>query len=359
MKTKMLDFRKTYLLPFKYEIPNFTQDFLEKNNLIKRYLKFFKRFIFIFLSGQSSLEVNDIGSDQKKILWINVSAPSIGDSLMDLSSRILLKDRKIDLYTEQNNAEIYRDDLFFSNIYTNKSAILQSDYDLVILDSYSTRSFKVKVSVTPQLKYVGMFGYFNGPEVNRVLFSFHRMNQLLGYKSKLNQISKIARPRLSISVLDKKHIEDRKLPNKYIAISVGGEWAYRTYNNWDKVIENLFNSNREANIVLVGSDNGIETAKQLTDKFSNYNLISYVSKCSFNQTAEIINRADLLLCCDGGLMHAANAMQTPIIPLFARLSEKMQLTDSICAFGLFNKYDVNNIDTREVCKMYKKWQKSI
>ena len=62
MKIKMLDFRKTYLLPFKYEIPNYTQDFLEKNNLIKRYLKFFKRFIFILLSGQSSLEVNDISS---------------------------------------------------------------------------------------------------------------------------------------------------------------------------------------------------------------------------------------------------------------------------------------------------------
>ena len=97
----MLDFKKTYVLPFKNEIPNYTQDFLSKNNLIKRYLKFLKRFIFILLSGQYSLEVNNIDPHQKKILWINVSAPSIGDSLMDLSSRSLLKDIEIDLYMKE------------------------------------------------------------------------------------------------------------------------------------------------------------------------------------------------------------------------------------------------------------------
>ena len=236
---------------------------------------------------------------------------------------------------------------------------MQSNYDLVILDSYSSRSFKVKVQIAPKLKYVGMFGYFNGPEVNRVLFSFHRMNQLLGDRITLNQISRIARPTLSVSVEDKEFTEKKKLPNNYIAISVGGEWAYRTFNNWDQVIEMILKMDGETNIVLVGSDNGNKIAQRLIKKFTKFNVISYVSKCSFNQTAEIINRAELLLCCDGGLMHAANAMSTPIIAIFARLSERMQLTDSICSFGLFNEVDVNNINSEEIFNMYKHWKKSL
>ena len=71
--------------------------------------------------------------------------------------------------------------------------------------------------------------------------------------------------------------------------------------------------------------------------------MSYVAKFTFNQTTEIINQAKLLICCDGGLMHAANAVETPIIPLFARLQEQMQLTSSIKAFPIFDPTNVNNI----------------
>ena len=60
----------------------------------------------------------------------------------------------------------------------------------------------------------------------------------------------------------------------------------------------------------------------------------------------------ILLCCDGGLMHAANSVSTPIVPLFARLSEQMQLTNSICSFSLFDELDVNNIPFEDICDMY-------
>jgi hypothetical protein len=51
-------------------------------------------------------------------------------------------------------------------------------------------------------------------------------------------------------------------------------------------------------------------------------------------------------------MHAANAVSTPIVPIFARLTPQMQLTDATCAFPLFDKSDVNNISAEAVLEKY-------
>jgi len=348
----MHSFKKTYELPFKFLIPNYTQSFLNKNHFARRFFKFLKRYIYIILKGQKNLEVYNISQDHKKLLWINVSAPSIGDSIMDLSSRVLINNVKIDLYTEMLNAKLYESDLIFLNVFTDKFLINQNDYDLVIIDSYSTRSIKIKNDIAPKLSFVGMFGYFNGPEVNRVLFSFHRMNQLLGYLKSESEIDKIAKATLSISDDDKRFVEKKNLPQSYISISVGGEWPYRTFNQWNLLIERLYKRDSELNIILVGSENGFKQAKELADEFEDFNMINCVSKFTFNQTTEVIKGASILICCDGGLMHAANAVSTTIIPLFARLNEQMQLTDSICSFALFDDIDVNNINVDNIFEAF-------
>jgi len=102
----MLNFNKTYTLPFKFDIPNYTQDFLNQFPKFKRWIKFIKRYLYIVLKGQKNLEVFKISYDYKNILWINKSAPSLGDSLMDLSSRDILKGKNVDLFTDQKNSHI-------------------------------------------------------------------------------------------------------------------------------------------------------------------------------------------------------------------------------------------------------------
>ena len=348
----MLGFEKTYTLPFKFDIPNYAKEFLEKKTFIKPWIKFIKRFIYIHLRGQNSLEIYNILPEHKEILWINISAPSLGDSLMDLSSRTMLVDRKVDLFTDKKNSDLYKDDFLFSKVFTNIKQVGECRYDLVVLDSYSTRSIDIKVKIAPLKPFVGMFGYYNGPEVNRVLFSFHQMNNLLGYIKNENELNKIARISMSISSADQKLIQKTKLPSSFIAIVIGGEWNYRTYNKWDCVIEKLISKENNINIILIGSDNAKESAKVIFDKFSNHNVINCVAKFTFKQTAEIINQAKILLCCDGGLMHSANTVKTPIISLFARLEAHMQLTESICAFSLFDKRDVNNILVDDILQKY-------
>jgi len=153
--------------------------------------------------------------------------------LMDLSSRVMLKGRNVDLFTDKKNAHIYTDDHIFSNIYTKTEDIDSSEYDLVIIDSYSSRSIDVKSKIAPTTSFIGMFGYYNGPEVNRVLFSFHQMNHLLGYVRSEDEVNASAKASMSISKEDQEVVKQISLPNNYIAIVLGGEWDYRTYNQWE------------------------------------------------------------------------------------------------------------------------------
>jgi len=350
----MLSFNKTYILPFKFNIPNYTQDFLDQTSVFKRWTKFFKRYLYIVFKGQKNLEVFSILPTHKNILWINISAPSLGDSLMDLSSRIMLQGKNVDLFTDKKNAHIYIDDHIFANIYTEVSNIDGSQYDLVIIDSYSSRSMNIKSKIAPTTHFVGMFGYYNGPEVNRVLFSFHQMNHLLGYVRSEDEVNASAKASMSISKEDQEVVKQISLPNNYIAIVLGGEWDYRTYNNWCRVIQQILVSDKQTNFIVIGSANAKDTAKEFLNQFSEANIFNCVAKYSFKQTAQIIQKAKILLCCDGGLMHAANAVNTPIVPLFARLTSQMQLTDAITAFPLFDKEDVNNIPVNDVLEEYYK-----
>lgn len=348
----MLGFEKTYTLPFKYKIPNYTSVFLEESSITKRWIKFLKRYIYLNIKRQKALEIHQIMPKHRKILWINLSAPSLGDSLMDLSSRVLLKGKEVDLFTDKKNSNLYQDDSVFSRIFTQKAEVTKYKYDLVILDSFSTSSIDIKTQILPLNPFIGMFGYYNGPEVNRVLFSFHRMNQLLGYVNSETEVNKVARPSMAIEINNLLSVEGLSLPSSYIAIALGGEWAYRTYNKWGEVINKLAKKNDKLNFVFVGSDNAKESAKALAEGFTCDNIFDCVAKFTFNQTAQIIKGANILLCCDGGLMHSANAVKTPILPLFARLTPSMQLTESIQAFPLFDANDVNNIPVEDVLVKY-------
>jgi len=346
------DFSRTYKLPFKYDIPNYTESYLKSASFFKRMSKFLRRYLYIFFTGQSKLEQNEILDNHKNILWINLSAPSLGDSLMDLSSRVLLENKNVDLYTDKKNAHIYLNDKIFKSVIIDENKI-EDKYDLVIIDSYSTRSLKIKIKNLKNRPFVGMYGYYNGPEVNRVLYSFHQMNALLGYPNKEEKINTTAKTYMYISKEDKSIIDNLELPKNFISIVLGGEWDYRTYNSWDKVIEKIYSINENTNIVFIGSSNAIDIAEDLTKKFKDKSICNCVAKFTFSQTAEIIKRANIQLCCDGGLMHAANGVGTTILPLFAHLTPQMQLTNAIEAFALFDKHTVNNIDEKSIIEKYK------
>ena len=347
----MLNFYRTYSLPFKYSIPNYILVHLQKVKFFSRFFKFFRRYLLLSLLGQKKLETFKILQTHKKILWINISAPSFGDSLMDLSSRILLKEKILDLYTDEKNANLYLDDIYFNNIYTNSKALNTNQYDLVIMDSYSSRTLKIKAKVAPKTHFVGMFGYFNGPEVNRILFSFHQMNSLLSYSMTEEEVINKSKNSLSISSKDKKIVKNI-IPNKYIAIALGGEWKYKTYQKWKEVVSQLFLDDEDLNIIFVGSNNAQNVSNDLIESFPENKFLNFTSRLSFNQTAEVIRKSEVFLCCDGGLMHAATAMDSKIIGLLARLTPDMLLTKNTNLYSLYDKETVNNISSSAIISKY-------
>ena len=351
---KMLGFKKTNTFSFKHDIPNYISVYLKQRSITYSFVKYTKRLLFLILKRQNIHELDEIMPTHKNILWINISAPSLGDSLMDLSSRILLKERNVDLFTHKKNADLYRSDKVFRNIYTNKNKFNPLQYDLVIIDSYSTRSISIKAKIAPLIAFVGLYGYFNGPEVNRVMFSFHRMNFLLGSSMGESEVNSIAKCELFISDHDKSTVSNLSLPREFIAIVVGGEWAYRTYEYWVNVIEEILLLNKNINIILVGSENGKSYEKKILNSFAQNNITSYVDQLTFKQSAEVIRRSKWVICCDGGLMHAANALNTRSIVLLARLDKKMQLTLCCKAHSLYDLSDVNNIEVEKIIDQYKK-----
>lgn len=347
----MFDFNRTYQFPFKYDIPNYTKQYLLKKSIYRRFFKFFKRYVYILFRSQKKLEVFSILPSYKKILWINISAPSLGDSIMDLSSRVMLLQKKIDLFTDIKNQNIYKDDEIFTNVFSNIKDIQKNKYDLVILDSYSTRSIKIKSLIAPKTPYVGMFGYFNGPEVNRILFSFFQMDNLLGNKLTNDKLINIAKNFITISKHDQL-IVNEIVPKNYIAIVLGGEWEYKTYKKWDEVIEKILSYNEGLDIVLLGSDNAIITSHQIINFFAQHNFYNFTSKLTFNQTVEVIRKSKILLCCDGGLFHGATAVNANIVSLLARLKPDMLLTKNTPSQSLYNDENVNKISVSEVLSKY-------
>jgi len=347
----MLAFNRTYKLPFKYVIPTYTKQYLKNKSLYQRFAKFFKRYIFIVLKGQKNLETFSILPCHHKILWINLSASSLGDSLMDLSSRVMLIDKNVDLFTNKKNKHIYQDDEIFNNVFSKINEIQNIKYNLVILDSYSTKSIKAKSLIAPESPYVGMFGYFNGPEVNRILFSFHQMNNLLGNNFHEGEINKIAKNFITISKSDKLIVNDIVTVN-YITIALGGEWEYKTYKKWDEIIEHLIVQNKGLNIILIGSDNAIQQALEIVEKFSEHNFLNFVARLTFNQTIEVIRKSKLLLCCDGGLLHGATAINANTLALLARLTPEMLLTKNTSAVSLYADKNVNTITVNDILSKY-------
>jgi ADP-heptose:LPS heptosyltransferase len=94
------------------------------------------------------------------------------------------------------------------------------------------------------------------------------------------------------------------------------------------------------------------------EKFSNKRILNFVARLSFKQTTEVIKNSDVLLCCDGGLMHAAAAVNAKLIPLLARLPLNMLMTHNVITYDLYNRTNVNNIKSNEVYQKYSQFLNS-
>jgi Glycosyltransferase family 9 (heptosyltransferase) len=272
------------------------------------------------MTGQSRFETNFIPPTARRILWVNETAPSLGDALMDTSARCLLQGRTIHLLTSNKNAGLFQGDDYFDQVFDDarqpKELHQECPYDLAILDSFSPRTITKKREVCADLPFVGLYGYLNGFEVHRTLFSYHRLGKLLGL-----DLQDIKGRRVVHHALGRVPATDSSCephPKPRIAVGIGGEWDFRTYKHWQRFIASVAEAVPDIQITLLGSTNGRSEASLLKSGLSRkIYLRNCVGSLSLYETCSELRRSDLYVGADGGLWHMASGCGIPTVALFA------------------------------------------
>lgn len=289
------------------DIKNFKGDLGQQ---LKTAIRFIKRYLYMLLRRQVSLEEKRIPASARRILWINLTAPSLGDALMDTAGRSLLAGRSITLVTCSQNVGLFQNDPIFAHVFKMEDGAwrhLRNDaFDLVILDSYSPRSIRLKVRLAPCTPFVGLYGYLNAYEVHRIIYSFRRLESLLGVRD-------LGTPKL-IPGWPLRNSERECARKLKLAVAVGGEWPFRTYKRWPDVIRRL--SSESIEIILLGSKNGLEDAQLIMNQAGS-SVRDLVGKTSLPELFGLLDDCDLFLGADGGLWHIASACGLPSVCLHA------------------------------------------
>lgn len=270
------------------------------------------------LHGQGPLLREHIDPQRhRRLLWIHQGTPQVGDSLMDLAARVLLKGRvaRLDLLTDAHLLPLYRSDAVFSNVGSSASDLPREGYDLVMLHSMSSRSVRDKLRHFRRVPFVHVQGCYTGPEFNRTLFGFYRLAQLMGLPGAA--LEAVARPTMQPSPAEQAAIAALAIPSGAIAVALGGVRDWRTYTRWIDVLHGLAATGRVPPVVLVGADNGLAMRDAIVAAGIGLPLIDRVGRHSLGEVQALIGRCALALCADGGLLHVAHTTGTPVVALFA------------------------------------------
>jgi hypothetical protein len=311
--------RPSWTPDFPESLPSNLADYLAQTSVAKLAFRRLRRLISLWLGRQFALCRATIPVSTRRVLWLYKGTPQVGDSLMDLAGRTLLRgaDFRIDLYTDPHLAKLYAGDDVFDKVLSAPEQLDSSHYDLVILHSYSSHCLREKLRLCPDVPFVPFYGYYTGPEFNRTLFSYFRVNSLLPARLSEPVLRQMAKPHLHRTAETLAQVDGLHLPKRFIALAVGGVREWRTYTHWPAVLDELAKRGWHLPVVLLGSDNGLSMRDQLIEQ-NVVVLVDQVDRLELPVVAEVLARAELLLCADGGLMHVANAVSTPVVALLAQ-----------------------------------------
>lgn len=353
----LLALKPTFAPLLDTNIPSGVSVFLESGNVLKvRWMiKFCKRLLVYWIIGRlcGLVRYGDqvVTGAEKKILWINLSAPSLGDAMVDLAPVRMLSGMEVWLLTSAKNAFLFDGAKEFHWVGSSTKLLREASgegFDLVIVDSLAPRVLWTKIRVAPAAKFCSIYGFVNGFDVHRLEFGCDRVASIFSR----------SRHRGEIPLLGESGVNfEYKLPSSFIVIAVGGEWDFRTYKSWVEVI-GLIRQRSDIPIVLVGSDNGTSDAEViLAAGFSE--VINVVGCTGFHEAVAWIKNAELFVGADGGLWHASCAVGRPSVVLFAECEIynhdgsrclRIPLDKRDCV-GLYDDLEVSRIQSSVIANM--------
>jgi heptosyltransferase-2 len=279
-----------------------------------------RRELMYRLSGQAGLQSATIQPHWKRALFLYFDANQIGDALMDLAPRSLLREAglKVDLLTSPAVAGLFEGDPWFERVSSQAQVLAQAAdrYDFIITLSNKRRSLSPKRKHFAGLPWVSVHERFCGPDFDRAGFATQRLSDLLGLQLSRNAFDFHARQKLAPLATRERAAMDAPAP---VALCLGGVDPKRTYEHWSAVVAQLAQQGVR-DFVLLGSHNGLAAATALMQQFAgqeNLRMANHVGSASISQTRAILQNAAVLACSDGGLMHVAMADNVPTLALFS------------------------------------------
>jgi len=342
--------------PFKKKLlvikTNHPKNHSPEPKFLVQFIKLLRRHLMLYVFFQHKCLNNKISNNQKNILWIHNTTENIGDSLMKTSSIRYLKSKgySVDLCVPEKFYDLYR-----NNSYCNDLLKLDSlsnnnkNYDLIMLDALSSKCMKIKMKFYYSKPFVTMYEFFNyfRADYNLIFFSWYRVQHLINQDEYIDDIAKPF-----VGELSHHKILNLGINNSFVAIVCGGVNEYRTYPFWDSVISIIDNKEVEkVPIVLIGSDNGISHASEISHKFNERkDFINAVGKFTLSETKAIISCCKLIVGPDGGLIQVANALDKKVIALFAQIDSRLRFTEATDYKALYDDRSVQNINPEEIAK---------
>jgi len=293
------------------------EDFLSRKKLSTRVWLRAKRDLVMFCTMQLGLVKTHIPVASKRILYVYLGNPNLGDSIMDLSARALWAEQglQVDMYTNAVIASLYKNDPSFNRIISDPKE-LATDYDFIVLQSYSWKCLKFKWRHYLLKPYVSLYGHYYGCEFNRLDFAEAAWRNIMRLpKGNANK---------SCPVIFKLNIGSSRrgcsaFASNKIALAIGGIVDWRTYPNWGDVISRVHQRFHGLEWVLVGSENGVAAAELIVkDHHNNIMIKNLVCQLSLDDVFNELQNVTMLIAADGGLMNMGRAANIPIVALFAR-----------------------------------------
>ena len=338
--------------PIKDYIDTNKRAFLFKKGFIKILWRSLKSLIIFQLTNQKKYLLTSIEPKKhKRCLWLYYDVLQIGDALMDLAPRSLLDKLgiQIDLFTHPHIADLFADDQLLNLIESDPKLINPNNYDFVIVTNIKWKALKYKFFYTRHLPWISIYGEFNGPEINRALFSTKRLAELCTQKIYSREQEFHANQKLIF--LNDEFVKQHSF--KSIALAVGGVDKHRIFSNWNSLIKGLNNIGIKK-IILLGGINGIVEANAIQSNQSK--IQNYVGKTSLKECRKLIQQATLLIASDSGLMHLAVTTNTPVIGLFNKeIQCNWRLPKHLLKYALQSKSNnLNDIKISSIINIIKK-----
>jgi heptosyltransferase-2 len=340
---------ETYTAPFAQRLPSNAERYAASASKRAILWRRFRRWLWLAVTGQLGLERSHIRPGDRRILWIHAGMPQIGDSLMDLAGRSLLRGREVDLLIDAHLVPLYALDDVFRRVGSDPLEAARHTYDLVIVLGVSSHNLRAKLRHFRRLPWVSLQRYYTGPEFHRTLFAYYRLAQLLGRAVDEAEVLGTLRPHVVVGAEAVASVDALGLPARFMTVVVGGVSVSRTYTRWAAVVAAIRARGIADPIVLLGTANGRAQRDEVVAIALNKPLIDAVDRYALPEVYEIVRRSGLVVCADGGLLHVANAARTPTVSLFnERIEPSFRLTPANRSIALYVATKVSDMAPQAV-----------